>query len=362
MLGVYLRAGSSAAPELIALEGAAVSQSAGLCGLISAHETPLTGWASVLITAESGSRCAAGGIVALCGEPRELSIAARRLELQAEAARLHEILSLPPKARREAADLAARELAATSARGEIDSAAAQCLKAALGDDKSAAQRLGEISAELRELQAAEVGEIRAPRAGIFIEGCEYSPAPAPETLAALTPSELERLMCSPNEPPPEAFGRMVSGNRWYYAAIVDAHTARELRGRLALDFGEGLSYTVSARLDAIGEADGAGRCVALFSSAECMAEAAALRTAPARLIWGETEGFIAPAESVFVEGGEYYVWAAVSGCAVRRQVKPLLWRDNFVLLAPEGGLTAGLSIVKNPAALELTEGAVIVGK
>ena len=227
---------------------AEVSLSATASGIVVREETVLTGGGRYMeLLAPEGARVASGAPVAAeADSPESLARIARRRELEAEIARI----DASRERLRAAEDLAgrqhgvseaARDLASAAARHDMDalqSAAAVLDALLLGEDASISEaRRAELERELESLQSGSftgAETLAAPVSGVFssaVDGWEHL---RPVDLTGMTPSALEAMAAGGQTPPASAYGKLVTGYRWYFAAAMAAEDAASLTALRAL--------------------------------------------------------------------------------------------------------------------------------
>jgi hypothetical protein len=96
---------------------------------------------------------------------------------------------------------------------------------------------GDTEAELRglrdrlsSLEANNRGTspLYAPRGGVFSSHTDGYEEVTPAELTLLSPSSLESLFPRGRQPEADAAGKLISGIRWYYAAVLDSAQAAKL--------------------------------------------------------------------------------------------------------------------------------------
>ena len=169
---------------------------------------------------------------------------------------------------------------------------------------------GDLAAQIAELQSqaeslrAQMGastqRITAPEAGLYsavVDG--YEAVLTPESLAELTPSRLADL--EPDGAALEApgVGKLVLGDTWYYAAVLEEGEAALLResAGLKLRFAKGVGRDLKVELISVSEPEN-GRVAAVFRGDTYLSELTLLRRQSAQVIRRTTEGIRVPIEAV----------------------------------------------------------------
>ncbi|MBQ2634607.1 MAG: hypothetical protein IJF88_08555 [Oscillospiraceae bacterium] len=319
-------------------------------GILIREETVLTSTAPYVdVTAANGARVAAGSVVATAvsgpeGLERANRIHALETEIERVSAALAGLSSVSSVTSRETAlNAAARNVAAVAARHDmlnLDSAATQLSGLLLGVDSSQISyaRLDELQGELRTLRARVADDdvsIRAEFPSTFsslVDGYEHLRM---EDVDGVSPSRLEELIEQGRETVPEAFGKLVSGYRWYFAAAMRSVDAANLSpGRSAkLNFGRHYSADISAQVLSISPSEN-GSVTVLFRCDTAMAETLALRSATASVIFGSYSGIRIPAQAVQVdeETQSTYVWCVTAMRLERKPIRILYAANEYVIV------------------------------
>ena len=211
-----------------------VTSSGVASGIIVRDETVLESSELYIdITGADGRRVAAGQTVAMAmSSETGLARAERIHELELETARLSAILG----SINSATDITSRDtsikslilsLTGSIARGDlsnIDSISLN-LSSLVFTDKETDVTYAELEALEAELQSlkgsssADTSAISSPQSGLFsktVDGYEHLSV---SNLENLTPEKLSALIDSRQEPSEHAFGKIISGFKWYFAAV-----------------------------------------------------------------------------------------------------------------------------------------------
>ena len=88
----------------------------------------------------------------------------------------------------------------------------------------------------------------------------------PENVSSLTPSQLKAIQ--PDESVQSQVGKLVLGDTWYYAVIMDTDQARELEeeGSVTLRFAKSADQDLSVTVDSV-SAEENGQVVVVFRGA-----------------------------------------------------------------------------------------------
>ena len=175
-----------------------------------------------------------------------------------------------------------------------------------GGDLTAA----DLSARLKELKeqhstlsrrnSSSTIRVRAGESGTFsalVDGKEDTLTPA--ALLQTTPSALEDAMNTQTSPAADAIGKLITSDRWYFAAVLDKETADRLKKgdtatiRFSGDFEQDVTMTV----EHISAAE-QGRAAVVFSTDRYLNRTTLLRRQTAELIFDTWSGLRVPKEAV----------------------------------------------------------------
>ena len=234
------------------------------------------------------------------------------------------------------------ELAATLAGRRFGSLQADALALrTLVLDGGAAVAEAELSAMEGELASLEsrsagaVSEVTAPAGGLFTASPDGYESLSPDGLEDLTPAKLREWLEKKPALPARAFGRLVTGDTWYFAALCGADEAAELRtgDTVTLDLQElcGVSPRLTVRF--VGPAED-GESAVLLSCDTCLRETLSLRFADAEAVTESLSGLRVPREALREENGQTVVYR-VSGLLAERVPVSVLWEGEYALVASE---------------------------
>ena len=154
---------------------------------------------------------------------------------------------------------------------------------------------------LRSQAANSVKTIRSPRSGLFsavVDG--YETVLTPENVSSLTPSQLKAVQA--DESVRSQVGKLVLGDTWYYAVIMDTDQARELEeeGSVTLRFVKSADQDLSVTVDSV-SAEENGQVVAVFRGTTYLSRLTLLRQQSAQIIRRIAEGIRIPKEAIRTE-------------------------------------------------------------
>lgn len=208
-------------------------------------------------------------------------------------------------------------------------------------------QIGELQTELKTLQSQSAGSARhitAPAAGLYsavVDG--YEAVLTPESLEEMTPSALRAAKA--DEGAKSQVGKLILGDSWYYAAVLNAKEAERLQegGGLSLRFAKTVEWDLDVTLADVGPEEN-GQVVAVFQGKTYLPELTMLRRQSGEVIQKSVEGIRIPtaalrAEEVDVdkegnrtvtEGTGVYCVVGMEACF--KPVKVLYSGDGFVLV------------------------------
>ena len=171
------------------------------------------------------------------------------------------------------------------------------------DDTGLDEQIQTLEAQIKALKsqsAAKVRQVKAPVSGLFsavVDG--YETVLTPTALADMTPGVFAAL--TPNETAVRSTGKLILGKDWYYAAVMDAHTAETLQAEpsLALHFTKGVERDLPVTLERIGQKED-GKAVVVFRGSTYLQELTLLRRQSAKVIYDVVEGIRVPKEALRV--------------------------------------------------------------
>lgn len=208
---------------------------------------------------------------------------------------------------------------------------------------------GQISA-LKNQSAGEVSRIKAQSSGTFsnrVDGLERSVTPA--SVRSLTPIQLRDLMDQGRKTDHEAVGKLITNERWSYAALVPNATIQRLKVNdvVTLRFTGDFAQDVEMQVDHIGEVVD-GLAVVVFSSTRYLAETTLLRQQSAEIIFEHYSGIRVPKSALRMLKGTYTdeetgeevpytqlgVYVLVAGRTEFKPVKVLSEASDYYVLQP----------------------------
>lgn len=180
-----------------------------------------------------------------------------------------------------------------------------------GDGASAAElsaRLKELKSQytaLKQQTASATKRVTASKAGIFstlVDG--YESSLTPEEAMQLTPTTLRQVMNTNGAA--EGIGKLITSDRWYFAAVLPAETAERLKvgAEITLRFTGDFTQDVLMEVEAVSAAEG-DEVVMVFSSDRYLSQTTLLRQQTAELIFESWAGLRVPKGAVHMVKSTY---------------------------------------------------------
>ena len=207
-------------------------------------------------------------------------------------------------------------------------------------------------AVLTQQSAQATTRVAAPVAGIFsnlVDG--YESLLTPDSLFQLTPSSLRELMDRPAGEDPTAMGKLLTSNKWYFAANLPTGASERLEegGGATLHFSGELNRDVDMNVDRIGPTEGE-RTLVVFSSNRYLTLTTLLRHQTAELIFTRWSGLRVPKEALRLveeeledpETGETVqrsrlgVYALVNGLTEFHELTIVTEESDYYVVRPVG--------------------------
>ena len=309
---------------------------------------------------KEGERVPAGGVVAEAYDSDDALLGAVRLaELRAEAEELTALLSLSAgeNSQQTDAEIQAeiRRLRTSVASGNYLEAESlsQTLQtrvfAAFRSAEDIRARLQTVRAGIQELSVKyDRGgtPITAPISGLFSASADGWEELRSEDLEDLTPSALSALLSEKRNAPAYALGKVVSGARWYLAALVDAEDARRLSelSEVHVVFSRYMGEDLTMRLESLSSEENGSRVV-ILSCGESLAEMLTLRFQDAELVLSQDSGLRIPRKALHVdENGQSCVYVQTALLAEKKPVQVLKDFGDYYMVSSDV-LRAGDEII-----------------
>ena len=165
-----------------------------------------------------------------------------------------------------------------------------------------------LQAELKTKKAQAASSVRrvtAPVAGLWSAAVDgYETVLTPESIFAMTPGELSSLQ--PDRAVGSSTGKLVLGDKWYYAAILSEEDALRLKKEesrgvsLLLRFTKEAERDLAVTISSVSAVEN-GRCVVVLEGKTFLQELTMLRQQRAQIVTGTVEGLRIPKEALRAE-------------------------------------------------------------
>ena len=212
------------------------------------------------------------------------------------------------------------------------------------------QSLIEEYRALRTQSSSVTSRITAPAAGVFSSLADgYESLLTPQSILTMTPADLDALAGQQVTAPSGTAGKLITSDRWYFAAAVSEEEALRLskESSVTARFSGSFSQDVPMTLEQVGEAVD-GRAVVVLSSNRYLSQITLLRGQTVELIFGSSSGLRIPKaalrmvtqESTDPETGETVqtnlvgVYTLVGGRAEFKLVEILTEESDFYVVSP----------------------------
>ena len=167
--------------------------------------------------------------------------------------------------------------------------------------------LASLKEQLRSLldQTSDSDDVRVFSSGTFSSAVDGYERITPSDLEGLMPSALEDLFSGPSVPQ-GAFGKLISGTTWYFAARMNSADAERLSpgGSALVKFNKTFSAELTMDVVSVSEAAGGMRLV-VFSSDRDLEKASGMRRLTADIVFAQDSGLLVPKEALHTDDGTY---------------------------------------------------------
>lgn len=178
---------------------------------------------------------------------------------------------------------------------------------ASGDSAAAlTETIADLDAQISQLEAqssSDTVSVYAPRSGLFsglADGLESTLTPT--VLDTLSAGQLRRYITGTSSPEGTPVGKLITGDRWYFATVVDSATAERLLpgDTITVAFSKDYSGEVDMRVERVGQQEEEG-CVLVLSSSRHLKDVTLLRTQTVDLIFKRYTGIRIPKTALHME-------------------------------------------------------------
>ncbi|MBR7010782.1 MAG: hypothetical protein IKI02_07740 [Oscillospiraceae bacterium] len=239
---------------------------------------------------------------------------------------MNEVTLLAARREFSAADKAAEALKPYVLRRYLNSADAEALWTRI---RSAEATLNELRAEAE----AESGSIAAPVSGWFSGVADgYEAELTPEFLETARVTELEHYN-GIGRRETGAFGKLVTGQKWYFAAVVPAVNVEtlEIGDRVDASFAYDFYETVPMRVERVSDPED-GRRVLVLSCESYIQSAVSSRIQSADLVFSNLSGLRVPKTAIYVTEGSSGVYVLEGAEAKWKPIEILCDNgDSFIV-------------------------------
>ena len=330
-------------------------------GMVVRQEEVLnSAYNTVYITAEDGKRVSGGDAVAEAFDSEaglrravrigELSQRISSLEAQQNRYAAEDLQQMEKEIEDACAILRSAALRRSLDTLEDASLSLQSLTfTAFGDTMEVAARLQAYQKERSELQrqgSDRSAVITSPRSGLFssvVDGWEDLTS---ADLKEIGPKELRDLLQERREPGETALCKLVYGNRWYYAALMEDEAAQRLRRNdtASVRFGRYYGQELSMTVESISTEENGYRVVVLSCNTN-LADVLNMRQQEAELIFSQESGLRIPRQALRVrEDGSTFVYVQTGLRAEARDVELLHDFGDYYMVRGEN-LRAGDEVI-----------------
>lgn len=207
-------------------------------------------------------------------------------------------------------------------------------------------------AALSQQSAAATTRVTAPQSGVFstlVDGFES--VLTPDSVLQLTPSSLDTLLDTPSVQDTSAAGKLITSQRWWYAANLPIEEAERLRqgDTVTLRFTGDFAQDVAMQVDQVGPTEGQQTLV-VFSTDRYLSQTTLLRRQTAELIFESWSGLRIPKSALHLveetvedqETGEpsvvtrLGVYALVAGRTEFKEVEVITEGADYYVVHPLG--------------------------
>lgn len=293
-------------------------------GVVVREEQAMSGGSGIVaILPDEGARVAAGETVAILYQSQDALDRKKQLQaLEMELEQLKYALSsggnLSDAAKLEQQIFASiLTLRANTAKGDLSSLESDTLtlrtqvlqrdfaySASVDSEsvltQSITQREEQISA-LKTQVSGSTKSIRAPRSGLFSGRADGLEAVlTPSALKTITAAELNRLPAGTQ--PEGAIGKLITGDKWYFAAVIEPDAAKRLQvgTTVLVAFSRDYAGEVTMTVDRIGPEEKDGRVI-ILSADRGLKEVTLLREQNVDLILKRYTGIRIPKQALYME-------------------------------------------------------------
>ena len=215
--------------------------------------------------------------------------------------------------------------------------------------------MAELDAQIAALQGQSTYDttaVYAPCSGLFsglVDGWESTLTP--DILDTITVGEINNVLKGTSSAGGTYVGKLITGDRWYFAAVVDDATAARLDpgGTITVAFSRDFTGEVTMRVDRIGPSESEGR-VLVLSCDRSLKDVTQLRGQTVSLVFQRFTGIRVPKQALRMETRTVTdpdteeevrtqvlgVYAVVGNMAEFKQVEIVREGNDYYLVSPVG--------------------------
>jgi hypothetical protein len=303
-----------------------LNDSVEVSGVLVREESVLSGGAAIMdILPEEGERVRSGQAVAILYQSSDAmerktqlqSLEQQREQLQSalssggslkDTAKLEQqiIASIQTlHASTAGGDLSALETNAQSLRTQV--LQRQFAYSASGDSVASLQQtISELDEQISLLSSQssyDTTSVYAPCSGLFSGLADgYESTLTPDALDDMTAGQLRELSGGTSPDVGTCVGKLITGDRWYFAAVVDADTAKRLQpgNTITVGFSRDFTGQVDMRVERVGNEEESG-CILVLSSDRNLKDVTLLRFQSVELIFAQYTGIRVPKQALRME-------------------------------------------------------------
>ncbi len=209
------------------------------------------------------------------------------------------------------------------------------------------ERISEAEERLEELRSEagdESGVVFAPVSGYFSSvAAGYESELTPAFLETATVAALEKYNGAVRRDT-GAVGKLVTSQKWYFAAVVPSVNVAELKvgERIDVNFAYDFYQTVRMKIERISPAENE-RCILVLSSEAYIQDAVSARTQTADLIFADRSGLRVPKTAIYVnEEGKSGVYVLEGAEARWKSIRILYDNDDSFIVEMDKSSTKNL--------------------
>ena len=198
------------------------------------------------------------------------------------------------------------------------------------------ERIERMEAEIADVSKGVGGNSRAvtaPFAGTYSAVADgYETVLTPEALKHMTPSSLAQVTPAPVS---STVGKLIRGDKWYYAAVISEADAASVSNGQALELAiSGADMPLPVTVDSVGRAEN-GKCLLVLCGSQHLSYVSMLRDQSAELILESYTGLRVPKNALRLEEEQRLgVYCRIGRQAWFKPVTLLYQGEDYCLVTP----------------------------